>query len=144
MGMIYAEGNIDAGDCFFSKDVIDTFSIAEWEEKGFNQFLKRFQANPKAASFAATLSKASPLSIYRSSEDLYRVSEEDTLFMRLVNLSIPVLGIFGEKNRGKFGSEEKLLSKFPVRYIPDAGHSMMIDNAAFFYRSIADFLKQLR
>jgi pimeloyl-ACP methyl ester carboxylesterase len=142
MGIIYAEGNIDAGDCFFSKKIISTFSITKWEESGFDQFLKRFQDNPKTADYAATLSKAGPFSIYRSSEDLCRVSEEDTLFMRLVNLSIPVLGIFGDKNKGKFSSEEKLLSKFPVRYIPNAGHSMMIDNTASFYQAIADFLKQ--
>lgn len=143
IGMIYAEGNIDEGDCFFSKTVIDSFSSEDWKARGFDQFLLKFQNNQEMTAFAKTFSKAGPETIYGSSRDLYRVSKEDMLLMRLVQLSIPVLGVFGAKNTGKFSSEKKLLSKFPVRFIPDAGHAMMHDNPDFFYNTVVEYVNHL-
>ena len=142
-GIGYAEGNIDADDCFYTRRIIDEFSVTEWHERGFAEFRARFQDKPKAARYALTLAKAGPLPIYRSSADLCRVSEEDTLLTRLVDLSIPVLALFGEKNRGRSGSEAKLQSRFPVKYVPEAGHYMMTDNAVSFYEVVADFLSNL-
>ena len=143
IGMIYAEGNIDEGDCFFSKTVIDSFSSEDWKARGFDQFLMKFQNNQEMTAFAKTFSKAGPETIYGSSRDLYRVSKEGMLLMRLVQLSIPVLGVFGAKNTGKFSSEKKLLSKFPVRFIPDAGHAMMHDNPDFFYNTVVEYVNHL-
>lgn len=142
VGMIYAEGNIDEDDCFFSKTIIDSFSSEDWKDRGFNQFLLEFQNNPEMTAYATNFAKAGPVTIYRSSRDLYKVSKEDTLLTRLVQLSIPILGIYGAKNKGKFSSEIKLLSKYPIRFIPDAGHDMIRDNPEFFYQILIDYLKQ--
>jgi pimeloyl-ACP methyl ester carboxylesterase len=103
----------------------------------------KFQNNQEMTAFAKSFSKASPETIYGSSRDLYRVSKEDMLLMRLVQLSIPVFGIYGAKNKGRFSSEKKLLSKFPVRFIPDAGHAMMYDNPDFFYKTVIEYVNHL-
>lgn len=143
IGMIYAEGNIDEGDCFFSKTVIDSFSSEDWKARGFDQFLMKFQNNQEMTAFAKSFAKAGPVTSYSSSQDLYRVSKKDMLLMRLVQLSIPVLGMYGAKNKGKFSSEKKLLAKFPVRFIPDAGHAMMQDNPNFFYNTVIEYVNSL-
>ncbi len=142
VGLIYAEGNIDVGDCFFTKFVIDSFSLEKWEEIGFKQSLAEFRKDPNFADFAVSFAKAGAITIYKSSEDLVRVSIEDTLLDRLIQLSIPILAIFGAKNKGKFSSEKKLQSKFPIQYIPEAGHGLMVDNPRIFFETIIDFLKQ--
>ncbi|MFQ6125489.1 MAG: alpha/beta fold hydrolase [Candidatus Heimdallarchaeota archaeon] len=142
VGMVYAEGNIDVGDCFFSKFVIDSFSLENWEDTGFEQSLAEIRKDPDLADFAVSFAKAGAITTYKSSEDLVRVSKEDTLLERLIQLSIPVLAIFGAKNKGKFSSEKKLQAKFPIRYIPDAGHGMMVENPHAFYKTIIDFLEQ--
>lgn len=143
IGMIYAEGNIDEGDCFFSKTIIDSFSKGDWEARGFDRFLIKLQNNQETKAFADTFAKAGPVAVYDSARDLYSISKEDALLMRLVQLSIPVLGIFGAKNRGKFSSEEKLSSQFPVRFIPGAGHAMMHDNPDLFYKTVSEFIHDL-
>lgn len=142
VGLIYAEGNIDVGDCFFTKFVIDSFSLEKWEEIGFEQSLAEIRKDPDLADFAISFAKAGAITIYKSSEDLVRVSIEDTLLDRLTQLSIPILAIFGAKNKDKFSSEKKLQSKFPIQYIPEAGHGMMVDNPRVFYETIIDFLEQ--
>ena len=143
VGIIYAEGNLDESDCFFSKTIIDSFSIKDWIESGFNKFLARFQKNSGLATYATTFSKASPVAIYRSSQDLFEVSRVDTLTVRLSKLFIPILGIYGARNKGKFDSEKKFSALFPIRFIPNAGHSMMLDNPDAFYKIISNFLLNL-
>lgn len=142
VGMIYAEGNIDVGDCFFTKFVIDSFSLEKWEEIGFEQSLAEIRKDPDFADFAVSFAKAGAITTFKSSEDLVRVSIEDTLLDRLIQLSIPILAIFGAKNKDKFSSEKKLRSKFPIKYIPEAGHGMMVDNPRVFFETIIDFLEQ--
>ncbi|MFX0092816.1 MAG: alpha/beta fold hydrolase [Candidatus Hodarchaeota archaeon] len=143
LGMVYAEGNIDEGDCSFSKYIAESFSREEWKKQGFNQTLKSLYDNPELKEYAQTFSKASPIALYESARDLYRVSKEESLLTRLVQLSVPVLGIFGEKNKGQYTSEEKLASKFPIHFIPEAGHGMMVENPQAFYEVINGFLKQI-
>ena len=144
VGMVYTEGNIDEGDCFLSKRIIDSFSMEAWIDIGFGKYVTKLLNNADTDIFGSTFSKADPGAIYRSSQDLYAVSIEDTLVERLVKLSIPVLGVYGDRNRGKFSSEKKLTAVFPVQFIPDSGHSMMNDNPDAFYKTIIHFLEQLR
>ena len=64
---------------------------------------------------------------------------------RLANLKVPILAIFGEKNRGTRTSETKLgaIEGASVVYIPRGGHVMMSDNPDAYYQAIDNFMNQL-
>ncbi|NHK30055.1 MAG: alpha/beta hydrolase [Asgard group archaeon] len=141
-GMIYAEGNIDENDCFLSNNIITTHTFESWLKEGFEAFVEMLEQDPDSIYYAINFKKAGPVSTYLSSLDVSKLSKEGKLLDRLVALSIPVLVIFGEKNKGKFTSEEKLTAKFPIIYIPNATHDMMYENPDMFYDSIIDFLSQ--
>ncbi|MGC9781390.1 MAG: alpha/beta hydrolase [Candidatus Heimdallarchaeota archaeon] len=141
-GMIYAEGNLDEGDCFFSKQIVTRYTLDEWISNGFNEILTKLQEDPASTSYAESFAKAEVHAIYKSSEDLYQISIANLLEKKLKQLSVPVLAIFGEKNKGRFSSESKLAAEFPVCYISEAEHAMMYDNPDDFYQAIIDFLKQ--
>ncbi|MBD3172025.1 alpha/beta fold hydrolase [Candidatus Bathyarchaeota archaeon] len=142
-GIIYAEGNVDFNDCFFSNWIITNHTYEEWVDEGFTRILERYRVNPDQAQYVVSFEKAGPVSTYRSSEDLVDVSKRDDIKDRLVELDIPVLAVFGEKNRGKFTSENKLGEAFPLVFIPDAAHSMMLDNPDEYYNEIANFVKSI-
>jgi len=142
VGIVYAEGNLDFGDCFFSNKIITDFSLKSWVQQGFKEVLEGFQENPQFKDIAKAFRQAGAYVIYKSSEALVWSSSFDQLIYKLLELSIPVLAIFGENNRGKFSSEKKLAEHFPVLFIPDAGHNMMLENPAKFYEAVVDFLSQ--
>jgi len=142
-GIVYAEGNIDMGDCFFANWIISNHTYEEWIKEGFNRLIKQMMEDPEQRFLADMGQKAGPLTIYKESEDLVAVSKADTLKDRLVKLGVPVLVVFGEENRGKFTSEGKLGSVFPLAFIPEAGHSMMKDNPDAFYGEVIKFIGTL-
>jgi pimeloyl-ACP methyl ester carboxylesterase len=142
-GIVYAEGNIDIGDCFFTNWVISDHTYEEWIKEGFDNLIKQMMEDSKQRFFANMSHKAGSVTIYKASEELVAVSKVDTLKDRLVDLGVPVLVVFGEENRGKFTSEGKLGSIFPLVFIPEAGHSMMWDNPDAFYGEVIKFIKTL-
>jgi len=142
-GIIYAEGNIDMDDCFFSNWVISNHTYEEWIKEGFNHILKQITEDPEQRLRADMFQKAGPVTIYKASEDLVAVSKVDTLKDRLVDLGVPVLVVFGEENKGKFTSEGKLGSVFPLVFISEAGHAMMKDNPDDFYGEVIKFIGTL-
>ncbi|MCW4011480.1 MAG: alpha/beta hydrolase [Candidatus Bathyarchaeota archaeon] len=142
-GIVYAEGNVDYNDCFFSNWIITKQTYDEWVGGVFNGILERYKQDPNQAKYVISFGKAGPVSTYRSSEDLVAVSKKDDIRDRLADLKIPVLAVFGEKNKGKFTSEAKMDEKFPLVFIPGAEHSMMVDNPDDYYREIARFVKSI-
>jgi len=142
VGLIYAEGNLDENDCFFSNEIISKNNFEDWLATGFNNCVEDLQKDPEIKEFIKNFIKAGAETTYRSSLDLVKESKEEELFHRIVNLSIPVLAIYGEKNKGRFTSEEKLASKFPIIFIPNADHGLMIQNPEKFYEALIDFLSQ--
>ena len=142
IGLIFVEGNLDVRDCFFSKKIISEYGLELWEKNGFRKFLSKMEEDPAFANYLPTFKQAGPLVIYKSAEALVWSSSYDQLIYQLVELSVPTLAIFGEKNKGLFSSEKKLLEYFPVVYIPEASHNMMHENSAKFYDVIIDFLAQ--
>jgi pimeloyl-ACP methyl ester carboxylesterase len=142
-GIIYAEGNVDFNDCFFSNWIITEHSYDQWVNETFPSLLERYKKNPSQVNYTVSFGKAGAISTYKSSEDLVAVSKKDDIKDRLAALKVPVLAVFGEKNRGKFTSEAKLGEAFPLVFIPDAAHSMMVDNPDAYYREIAIFLEKI-
>jgi pimeloyl-ACP methyl ester carboxylesterase len=144
--IIYAEGNIDFNDCFGSNAIISSGSLSEWKKELFQQAVTDLKAdnNSVSSSYALSFEKAGPITTYLSSLDLVNISRENVLLQRLIDLNIPILAIYGEKNEGKFTSEEKLKRYFPIKYISNAEHDMMISNPDDFYNNIIDFLANIQ
>ena len=44
--------------------------------------------------------------------------------------------------KGKYTSESKIVNEFPICFIPEAAHGMMIENPDAFYQAVIDFLLQ--
>ena len=143
--IIYAEGNIDFGDCFGSNMVISSGSLENWEEKKFFETLQELEKEEyyETSNYAVNFEKAGAKTIYLSSLDLVRISKEDTLINKLVQLNIPVLPLFGEKNKGLFSSEKKIEQHFQIKYISNSGHDMMLANPDGFYQTIIKFIIEI-
>ena len=142
-GIVYAEGNVDFGDCFFSNWIITKYTYDQWVNEAFPKLLERYKNDSAQVKYAVSFGKAGAVSTYRSSEDLVAVSKKDDIVERLVTLMVPILAVFGEKNRGRFASEKKLGEVFPLVFIPNAAHSMMVDNPDAFYHEVSAFLKKV-
>lgn len=143
-GVVFAEGNIDFDDCFFSNLIITRYTLDEWTESKFDRMLDRFRKDPDSAPYAESFEKAGPLTTYMASVDLVKASRDDALLPKLVGLNVPVLGVFGENNRGKYPSEKRLGEHFPLVFTPDSGHNMMTENPDAFYGAIAEFINSIQ
>ena len=142
-GIVYAEGNIDFNDCFSSNLVITNYTYDEYLRRGFQIDLDTMASRGYQPDFVASQAKAGAVTIYHSSEDLVRVSKADTLLGEIKALAVPVLAVYGEKNKGLWMSERKMGSLFPLVFIPGAGHVMMVDNPDYFYGEVAKFIGSL-
>ena len=145
LAMVYAEGNIDFGDCFGSNMIISSGSLEDWEEKKFFETLQELKKEDdyEISNYAVNFEKAGAKTTYLSSLDLVRISKEDILIHKLVQLNIPVLPLFGEKNKGLFPSEKKIEQYFHIKFISNAGHDMMLANPDEFYQFIEEFISNL-
>ena len=113
--VLYAEPNVDDGDCFSSRRGMlpDTDLAVIARDKG-----------PRAAANAA------------SCRDLVRESDSGELLgrMQAIARQTASLVLVGADNRGKLSSEALLLGvQFPLEYIADAGHCVHTDNPLEFY-----------
>ena len=142
-GIIFAEGNLDFDDCFFSNYIITRHSLDEWVKGKFDRILEKYKANPEMAEYSKAFEKAGALTLYRASEDLVKVSKADVLLDKLVALGVPVVGVYGEENNGKYPSEARFREHFPVVFTP-GGHNMMTDDPDTFYLETSKFIKSLK
>lgn len=143
-GIVYAEGNIDFNDCFGSNLIITKFTYDEYVKGGFEKGLEEMRKMSDNPTFITSQQKAGAVNMYRSSEDLVKVSKEDTLAGRLKALKVPTLVVYGEKNKGLWTSEKKMAALFPLVFIPEAAHVMMENNPPAFYGEVAKFIKGLK
>ncbi len=143
-GIVYAEGNIDFNDCFGSNLVITNYTYDEYLKTGFEKGQEAMKKRGDNPGFIASQQKAGAVTIYRSSEDLVKVSKADTLTGELKALKVPTLVVYGEKNKGLWTSEKKMKALFPLVFIPGAVHVMMGDNPDAFYGEVAKFIKGLK
>jgi pimeloyl-ACP methyl ester carboxylesterase len=142
-GIVYCEGNIDFDDCFGSNLVITKYTFEEYIATGFEKGLKAMRKRGEHPGIIQSQAKAGAVTIYRSSEDLVKVSKEDKLAGELKALNVPTLVVYGEKNKGLWTSEAKMAALFPLIYTPGAAHVMMVDNPDHFYSEVARFAKGL-
>ena len=142
-GIVYCEGNIDFDDCFGSNLVITKYTFEEYLATGFEKGLNAMRKRGEHTGIIQSQAKAGAVTIYRSSEDLVKVSKEDKLAGELKALNVPTLVVYGEKNKGLWTSEAKMAELFTLVYTPGAAHIMMVDNPDHFYDDVARFVKGL-
>jgi pimeloyl-ACP methyl ester carboxylesterase len=142
-GIVYCEGNIDFDDCFSSNLVITKYTFEDYLATGFEKGLNAMRKRGEHLGIIESQVKAGAVTIYRSSEDLVKVSKEDKLAGELKALNVPTLVIYGEKNKGLWTSEVKMAKLFTLVYTPGAAHIMMVDNPDHFYNEVARFAKGL-
>ncbi len=142
-GIIFVEGNLDFDDCFFSNYIITRHSLDEWANGKYDRILEKYKANPDMTEYSKAFEKAGAFTLYRASDDLVKVSKDDVLLDKLVALGVPVVGVYGEENNGKYPSEARFREHFPVVFTP-GGHNMMVDNPDSFYLEASKFINSLK
>lgn len=141
-GILFVEGNLDFDDCFFSNYIITRHSLDEWVNGKFDRILEKYRTNPEMVEYSVAFGKAGALTLYKSSEDLVKVSKENVLLDRLVSLGVPVIGVYGDENNGKYPSEARFRVHFPVVFTP-GGHNMMADDPDAFYLEVSKFINSI-
>ena len=134
-GFFYLEGNLDKNDTFLSS------KIAQYP---FEEFKQKFNAwvEDMINHFNLDYSKNGPYSIWGSAYDLVELTEDQLLPRLQMLIDFPVFFIFGEKNKGRFTSEELVKSQnLPVIYIANTGHNMFFENPQEFWKVIKELLK---
>ena len=135
-GLFYLEGNLYKNDTFLSSTItqypFEEFKMKfyDWVEDMINQINLDYSIN-------------GPYSVWGSAYDVVKLSEANQLLPRLQKLiDFPVYFIFGEKNKGRFTSEDLVKSEnLPVIYIPNTGHNMFFENPQEFWKIIKELLK---
>lgn len=117
-GIVIMEGNLDENDTFYSSKIA---------ERPFEEYRKNTK-NKNAFSFWA------------SSVDLVKVSKKENLLPKLIKyLEFPVYFMFGQRNKGKYTSEQLIVKNgLPLIYIPKAGHFIHKENPKSFWSKIKD------
>jgi pimeloyl-ACP methyl ester carboxylesterase len=147
---INAEGNLTAQDATISGEIVK-ISEEGFARGGFKR-LKRdleveFQRTGDRGGmlYLEALDKATARSVYQSSVSTVYESDHGGLLTRFTRLPFYKCYIYGEKNKGKFVTEELLEQKgVPVFYISESGHAMMNDNPDEFYDCVLETIRQLR
>ncbi|MHA2272202.1 MAG: alpha/beta fold hydrolase [Candidatus Hodarchaeales archaeon] len=140
-GLFYLEGNLDKNDAFYSSQIAQ-YSYSDYER----DFDKLLAPSSKFVDFYNEARNAGPMPIWASSRDVAALSESNTLFPRLQRLiqtlNLPVYFIFGEKNRGRFSSEDLVRkAQLPLIFIPDVGHDLQLESPATFWPKIKELLE---
>jgi len=142
VGLVYAEGNIDANDAFISAQI----AAQPWpvfERLGWPRMIEDLAADPAFASYLSTVTIAGPWTVWASCVSLAAHSLESVTLPLLVQVRAPKLFLYGSRNQGKFTSEAIARGLGEVRLVPDAGHAMVEDNPAAFWALVRDFCSAL-
>jgi pimeloyl-ACP methyl ester carboxylesterase len=142
LGLVYAEGNIDENDTFMSRSVAEQ-SWGTFAASGWRKLLGDLAAEPVLTSYLRTLTWAGPLTVHASCLSVVAESRARLTTARLSRMAFPKLFLFGERNRGRFTSEEDVRRFGEVRYVAGAGHVMYEDNPGAFWGLVREFCAAL-
>ncbi|NHI84015.1 MAG: alpha/beta hydrolase [Candidatus Thorarchaeota archaeon] len=143
--LFYLEGNLDAGDAFFSSQIAKmTFSEFEGQ---FDSWCDKILGDSKEEpmlNFVTAFRKAGPFTIWASSKSLAPISMKGDLLGRLLaHQGISMYFIFGEKNKGVFSSESLVRkANLPLLFIPEAGHGLHTENPPVFWKIVCELIQQ--
>jgi len=143
--LFYLEGNLDAGDAFFSSQAARmTFSEFKQEFESFCNQILGDSEEEHMVDYIAAFRKAGPFTIWASSKDVAQVSVKGDLLNRLLaHHGLTSYFIFGEKNRGVFSSEKLVRdAKLPLLFIPNAGHGLHTENPSYFWTIVGELIEK--
>ena len=143
--LFYLEGNLDAGDAFFS---------SMFAKKSFHDFKQEFETicdkilggskEDQMIDYVSAFREAGPFTIWASSKDLAPISEKGDLLTRLLAYrDFTCYFIFGEKNRGVYSSEKLVRdAHLPLLFIPNAGHGLHTENPSYFWDLVSKLIQK--
>ena len=143
--LLYLEGNLDAGDAFFSSFIAKkTFSEFEKEFESICRKILDDSQEQHMIDYVAAFREAGPFPLWASSNDLAQLSEEGNLLSRLLALrNLTSHFVFGEKNKGALSSEKLVRdTQLPMLYIPEAGHGLHTENPSYFWETIGKLIQR--
>jgi len=145
--IINVEGNISPGDCSSSAQAANQ-SLDEFIDGGFVGMIdaayRHGSKNPGSRMHATCMPFCDPHSFHRHSQDLVRVSDEQSMAKRMAALSCPVHFIAGQPGGSAARSIELLEEAgVPLTKISPAGHWPFIDQPDAFASAVAEFMNQI-
>lgn len=143
--LLYLEGNLDAGDAFFSS-LFAKMTFAKFRQE-FDSICSKIQGDSEEKhmiDFISAFRKAGPFTIWASSKSLAPVSVKGTLLNRLlVHRGFDCYFIYGEKNKGILSSEKLVRdAQLPLLFIPNAGHGLHTENPFYFWMIVSELIQQ--
>ncbi|TFG98444.1 hypothetical protein E4H12_06075 [Candidatus Thorarchaeota archaeon] len=143
--LLYLEGNLDAGDAFFSS-MFAEMSFQDFEQD-FESIYSKILGDSKEEhmiDYVSAFQKAGPYTIWASSKDLAPISAKGDLLRRLLAHSdFTCYFIFGEKNRGVYSSEKLVReAKLQLLFIPNAGHGLHTENPTYFWDVVSKLINK--
>lgn len=138
---INVEGNLDADDCFFSREVIK-YSYEDFVKRGFDAIKSRVAANKNEGFQVYTnhLKKVEPKAYFDYCPSMTKYSTEGHLVERFLALPLPKLFIYGSENKHLAYLPELLKGGITVAEISNSNHWPNHDNPEEFYKTISNFL----
>ncbi len=141
--LFYLEGNLDAGDAFFSS-LFSDMTFPEFEQ-AFDDTCDKILEDSKGQNmidYISAFREAGPFTIWASSKDLAPISVEGNLLNRLLkHRDFDCYFIYGEKNKGHLSSEKLVRdAQLPLLFIPDAGHGLHTENPSYFWEVIGNLI----
>ncbi len=142
---LYLEGNLDAGDAFFSSQFAK-MKFAEFRQE-FDSICSKIQGDSEEEhmiDYISAFRKAGSYTIWASSKDLAPVSVKGNLLNRmLVHQGFDCYFIYGEKNKGILSSEKLVKdAQLPLLFIPNAGHGLHTENPSYFWMIVSDLIQK--
>ncbi len=143
--LLYLEGNLDAGDAFFSS-MFAKMSLSKLRQE-FESICNQIKGDSKEehiTDYVSSFREAGPLTIWASSKDLAPISVKGNLLDRLLkHRDFACYFIFGEKNKGVYSSEKLVRdAQLPLLFIPDAGHGLHTENPTYFWTNIGELIQR--
>ncbi|MHA1166788.1 MAG: alpha/beta hydrolase [Candidatus Hodarchaeales archaeon] len=136
---INLEGNLSKEDCFIT-GLITRYSRYDFQIKGrkiVEKQLAELAVENRSIGIYLDMFKTVPSkTLYDTARETVAISSEPGLFNRFIRIPCSAY-FFGELNRGKYSSEEKLKAAgIPLYYVSGAGHSMQNDNPEALYEMV--------
>ncbi|MFX1578958.1 MAG: alpha/beta fold hydrolase [Promethearchaeota archaeon] len=143
--LFYLEGNLDAGDAFFSSMFAKmSFHDFKQEFKAISDKILGGSKKDQMIDYVSAFREAGPFTIWASSKDLAPISAKGDLLDRLLaHRDFTCYFIFGEKNRGVYSSEKLVRdAQLPLLFIPNAGHGLHTENPSYFWDVVSELIQK--
>ena len=141
---INIEGNLNADDCFFSREVIK-HDYDDFVNQGFSKIKQTVAAKKNIGfqTYIGHLQKMNPRAYYDYCPSMTEYSTHGNLINEFIELKIPKLFIYGSENAHLAYLGQLRDNGIQVEEVTGSNHWPMLDNPQEFYDVISNFLKKV-